>query len=99
MPVFLTGFFIAITEFLLKLFGKNGAKIAFFTVYTTLLVTVMNGVSQFAFNHFDTNDFMTPTICWFFTQLGAFNILGAYISFISANWLKRKMVHFWTYGN
>jgi hypothetical protein len=99
MPLFLAGFFTAITDFLIKLLGKKGAKLAFFTVYTTLLITVMNGVADFALNHFDTSSFMTPTICWFLTQLGAFDILGAYFSFMSANWLKSKMVKFWTNGD
>jgi len=99
MPIFLAGFFTALAEFLIKLFGKNGAKLAFFTVYTALLVTVMNSVFNFAMNHVDVASFMTPTICWFLTKLKAFDLLSVYFSFMTANWLKRKMVQFWTYGN
>ncbi len=99
MPLFLTGFFTSITDFMLKLFGKKGAKLAFFTVYTTLLITVLNGVSDFVLSNVNTSAFMTPTICFFLSQLNAFDLLGAYFAFISANWLKSKMVQFWTYGN
>ncbi len=99
MPMFLTGFFTALTDFLIKLFGKKGAKLAFFTLYTTLLVTVMSGVKDFAMAHVDMGSFMTPTICWFLTQLNAFELLSTYFAFASANWLKMKMVQFWTYGN
>lgn len=99
MPVFLIGFFTALTDFLVKLLGKKGAKLAFFTIYTTLLITVMTGVSNFAMSHIDMSSFMTPTICWFLTQLKAFDLLATYFSFMSANWLKMKMVQFWTYGN
>lgn len=99
MPMFLTGFFTALVDFLMKLFGKKGAKLAFFTIYTTLLITVMGGVSDFAMAHIDMSSFMTPTICWFFTQLHVFDLLATYFAFMSANWLKMKMVQFWTYGN
>lgn len=99
MPVFLVGFFTAITEFLLKLFGKKGAKLAFFTVYTALLIAVLTGVKDIVLSNVDTSAFMTPTICWFLTQLNAFGLLSAYFAFISANWLKSKMVQFWTYNN
>ena len=47
----------------------------------------------------DMGSFMTPTICWFLTQLNAFELLSTYFAFASANWLKMKMVQFWTYGN
>lgn len=99
MPIFLTGFFTALAEFLVKLFGKKGAKIAFFTVYTTLLVTVLVGVKDFVISNVDTSSFMTPTICFFLNQLNAFGLLSTYFAFISANWLKSKMVQFWTNGN
>ena len=99
MPVFLVGFFTALVDFLVKLFGKKGAKLAFFTIYTTLLVTVMNGVSDFALNYINISSFMTPTICWFFNELRVFDLLATFFSFLSANWLKTKMVQFWTYGN
>ena len=99
MPMFLKGFFTALVDFLMKLFGKKGAKLAFFTIYTTLLITVMGGVSDFAMAHIDMSSFMTPTICWFFAQLHAFDLLATYFAFMSANWLKMKMVQFWTYGN
>ncbi len=99
MPVFLIGFFTAITDFMLKLFGKKGAKLAFFAVYTTLLITVLNGVADFVLTNVNTSAFMTPTICFFLNQLDAFGLLGAYFAFMSANWLKAKMVQFWTSGN
>lgn len=99
MPVFLVGFFTAITEFLLKLFGKKGAKLAFFTVYTALLIAVLTGVKDIVLSNVDTSAFMTPTICWFLNSLNAFGLLSAYFAFISANWLKSKMVQFWTYNN
>ncbi|WP_263833718.1 hypothetical protein [Sulfurospirillum oryzae] len=99
MPIFLMGFFTALTDFLLKLLGKKGVKLAFFTVYTALLIAVMNGVANFALNHVDVSSFMTPTICWFLMKLKAFSLLSTYFAFMSANWLKRKMVQFWTYGN
>lgn len=99
MPMFLAGFFTSLTEFLVKLFGKKGAKIAFFTVYTTLLITVMNGVASFAMQHIDMSSFMTPTICYFLRKFQAFDLLGTYFSFMSANWLKTKMIDFWTSGN
>ena len=99
MPIFLTGFFTAITDFLLKLFGKTGAKMAFFTVYCALLVAVLRGVENFALQYIDMSSFMTPTICFFLTKFGAFDALGAFFAFMSANWLKAKMVQFWTYGN
>lgn len=99
MPMFLTGFFTALVDFLMKLFGKKGAKLAFFTIYTTLLITVMKGVSDIAMAHMDMSSFMTPTICWFLSQLHALELLSTYFAFASANWLKMKMVQFWTYGN
>lgn len=99
MPIFLTGFFTILADFLIKLFGKTGAKLAFFTVYTALLVAVLRGVENFAMSHIDMSSFMTPTICFFLTKFGAFDALGAFFAFLSANWLKSKMVQFWTYGN
>jgi len=99
MPSFLVGFFTAITDFLLKLFGKKGAKLAFFTVYCTLLITVLSGIKDFVLANVNMSSFMTPTMCYFLTQLNAFGLLSAYFAFISANWLKSKMVQFWTYGN
>ena len=88
-----------LTDLLMKFFGKQGAKIAFFAVYTVLLVTVLNGVKDVVLNNFDTSSFMTPTICYFLNRLNAFGLLSTYIAFISANWLKKKTVQFWTSGN
>lgn len=99
MPIFLVGFFTALGEFLVKLFGKKGAKLAFFTVYCTLLITVLVGIKEFVLSHVDTSAFMTPTICWFLNEVNAFGLLSAYFAFISANWLKAKVVQFWTSGN
>lgn len=99
MPLFLTGFFTAMTDFLLKLFGKKGAKIAFFTVYTALLITILHGVSDFALNNIDVSSFITPSMCWLLNELNAFGLLATYFSFLSVNWLKSKTVHFWTSGN
>lgn len=99
MPVFLIGFFTALTDFLVKLLGKKGAKLVFFTAYTALLIEVLTGVANFAMSHINMSSFMTPTICWFLTQLNAFELLSTYFAFASANWLKMKIVQFWTYGN
>ncbi len=99
MGYFLTGFFTAITNFLLKLFGKKATKAVFFTAYLALLIAVLSGVKDFVIANVDTSSFMTPTICFFLTKLHAFALLSSYFAFASANWLKAKTVQFWTSGN
>lgn len=79
-------------------FSESAKKIAIFTAYCALLVEFLNGVSDFAMAHFDMSSFMTPTICWFFTQFHVDSLLATYFSLISANWLKSKVVQFWTYN-
>jgi len=72
------------------------AKMAVFTLYTGMLLFFLNGVANFAMAHMDFSSFMTPTICWFFTQLNAGNLLATYFSFLSVNWLKAKIIQYWT---
>ena len=95
MPLFLVG----LVEAIFRFFGDKAKKIAFFSVYCGLLLAVMTGVKDFAMNHTNFSSFMTPTICFFFTKLKAFEILSTYFAFISANWIKTKVVNFWTYGS
>ena len=99
MGYFLTGFFTAISSFLLKLFGKKVSKAVFFTAYLALLIAVLTGVKDFVLANVDTSAFMTPTICYFLNKLHAFSLLSSYFAFASANWLKAKTVQFWTSGN
>jgi len=72
------------------------AKLAVFSIYTAMLIFFLNGVSDFAMSHISSSSFMTPTICWFFTKLKAFDLLATYFSFMSANWLKSKIIQYWT---
>ena len=99
MPFFVGSLLSGLADLLLKFFGKKGAKMAFFAVYTALLIAVLNGVKDVVVNNFDISSFMTPTICYFLNRLNAFGLLSTYIAFISANWLKSKTVQFWTSGN
>ena len=96
------GYFLigsAVIDFLIKLLGKKVTKAVFFTAYLLILVTVLNGVKNFAMSYINTSSFITPTICYFYTNLHAFSLLSSYFAFASANWLKAKTVQFWTSGN
>ena len=88
-----------VIDSLLKVFGKKVTKLAFFSIYLLVLVGVLNGVKNFAMSYIDTSAFITPTICYFYTNLHAFSLLATYFAFASANWLKAKTVKFWTSGN
>lgn len=72
------------------------AKLAVFSLYTGMLIVFLTGVFNFAMSHINMSSFMTPTICWFLTQFRFSEILGAYFSFMSANWLKSKIIQYWT---
>lgn len=72
------------------------AKLAVFTLYTGMLLFFLNGVANFAMSHIDMSSFMTPTICFFLTQFGAPNLLSTFFAFMSANWLKAKIIQYWT---
>lgn len=72
------------------------AKLAVFSIYTAMLIAFLHGVSNFAMEHMNFSSFMTPTICWFLSQLKALDLLATYFSFMSANWLKAKIIQYWT---
>ena len=84
--------------YIFDFFKDSAKKAAIYTAYTALLIEILNGVRDFALDHIDFSSFMTPTICYFFTQLNVFGLLTTYFSVISANWLKSKIVQFWTYN-
>lgn len=71
-------------------------KIAIFTVYLVVIVAVVTGVKDFVLANVDTSSFMTPTICWFFNELNVFGLLSAYFGFMSVNWLKSKVIQYWS---
>lgn len=73
-------------------------KLAVFSAYTALLVLFLNGISNFVMSYANMNSFMTPTICWFFTQFKVPSLLATFFSFMSANWLKAKVIQYWA-GN
>lgn len=95
LPAMIAGAVTAIIDFL-----KDSAKKAvIFTAYTALLIEVLNGVKDYAMAHSDFSSFMTPTICYFFTQLDVANLLSTFFAVVSANWLKAKIVQFWTFNS
>ena len=85
--------------YIFDFFGSKAKQLAIFTAYTALLIEVLNAVKDFAMAHIDMSSFMTPTICYFFTQFKVPTLLATYFSLMSANWLKAKVVQFWTYNN
>ncbi len=99
MPSLIGSLLGGLADLLMRFFGKKVSKVAFFAVYTALLVAVLQGLKDVVINNFDVSGFMTPTICYFLTRFDAFGLLSTYISFISANWLKSKTVQFWTSGS
>ncbi|ASC94217.1 hypothetical protein [Sulfurospirillum diekertiae] len=77
----------------------SAKKAAIYTAYTALLVEILNSVKDYAMAHSDFSSFMTPTICYFFTQLNVSGLLTTYFAVVSANWLKAKVVQFWTFNS
>jgi hypothetical protein len=71
-------------------------KIAIFTIYLVVIVSVVDGVKDYVLSNFDTSSFMTPTICYFLNELNAFSLISAYFGFMSINWLKSKVIQYWS---
>lgn len=71
-------------------------KVLAFTAYMAMLVTFLVSLKAIVIQYTDFNSWMTPTICYFLTRLKVDILLSSFIAFASANWLKSKVVDYWT---
>lgn len=75
---------------------KFVAKGLAFTAYMAFLVGILLSLKELVINYTDFSSWITPTICYFLTRLKVDLLLSSYIAFASANWLKSKVVNYWT---
>ena len=75
---------------------KIVAKILGFTIYLAFLVAILVGLKEILITYTDFSSWMKPTVCYFLNRLQADILIASSIAFASSNWLKARVVAYWT---
>jgi hypothetical protein len=70
-------------------------RIALFGAWVIVLLALLNGMKELLETYVDFS-FLPPSMCWFASKIGLWNILSTFIAVMSSLYLKKMVFQYWS---